>query len=343
MPHFVFHVGPHKTGSTYLQDLFFDHREALNRHGILYPAQWLGPHTGHHLLADTIKRRLTDSLTANFAELMTHDGTVLLSSEDMADLTADDWAIVRLLLSNNATTFVFYCRRWSELIPSCWQEEVKQGSIETFPEFYAPRISNPFNNNIINYSITLDNIAKAFDQSAIALISYNNLAENNVDLFSHFVNSVLRLKEFPHPNSRSSNRSLGIREVELIRALNVLHQLNTGSSRPRILDNFLLVRPKLDLDSLFAAMSTSRVRMIIDDSAPALNDLFLYISSRYGANLVEQGHGRDIFTRVREKHVSYIGGNYLLTSGIVDRLKEIYDEVQKLNPSSSTARFVSAM
>ena len=39
-----FHVGAPKTGTTYLQDLLFRHRHALEAAGVLYPARRRGDH-----------------------------------------------------------------------------------------------------------------------------------------------------------------------------------------------------------------------------------------------------------------------------------------------------------
>ena len=43
---FVFHAGPHKTGSTYVQDNFMQARTELAERGWLYPEQGCGRYSG---------------------------------------------------------------------------------------------------------------------------------------------------------------------------------------------------------------------------------------------------------------------------------------------------------
>ena len=39
-PTFILHIGPHKTGTTYLQLSFKAQRSGMEARGILYPAKW---------------------------------------------------------------------------------------------------------------------------------------------------------------------------------------------------------------------------------------------------------------------------------------------------------------
>ena len=43
MTRFIIHIGPHKTGSTYLQNHLRDNRAALVGRGIYYPREWATP------------------------------------------------------------------------------------------------------------------------------------------------------------------------------------------------------------------------------------------------------------------------------------------------------------
>ena len=106
MAKLVLHIGAHKTGTSYLQSLFYHNHDLLRSHGVFYPKT--GPNLAHHALAavwipvsDVPERffgaagpvGLWDKLIAEYAPL---DGTVFLSAEnfsrsapkavDMADL-----------------------------------------------------------------------------------------------------------------------------------------------------------------------------------------------------------------------------------------------------------------
>ena len=49
MPRLILHVGAHKTGTSYLQSVFYQNRAVFERSGVYYPA--IGPNDAHHALA----------------------------------------------------------------------------------------------------------------------------------------------------------------------------------------------------------------------------------------------------------------------------------------------------
>lgn len=109
MPRYVIHVGPHKTGTTYLQHAFTKLRSRFAARGIEYPGEWGGIH-GHHQLAnalgtDASLRTAFDRLNRSGAE------TILLSSESFAYSTDADVEALHDLLAGEPAIVVFYCRR----------------------------------------------------------------------------------------------------------------------------------------------------------------------------------------------------------------------------------------
>jgi hypothetical protein len=52
MPEFIIHIGPHKTGSSYLQNALGSMADQLHGRGVLYPGD-LGP-KGHIMLAQNL-------------------------------------------------------------------------------------------------------------------------------------------------------------------------------------------------------------------------------------------------------------------------------------------------
>ncbi len=129
----VLHVGAHKTGTTYLQNLFHENRSKLAEVGVHYPD--IGPNTAHHALARSwIKLPdvpdeffgsrgadgLWDDLIAKYADL---PGIVFLSAEnfsrcypeqvDMADLA-------RRLSAFEDVRVLYTMRRQTEMVQSLW-------------------------------------------------------------------------------------------------------------------------------------------------------------------------------------------------------------------------------
>jgi hypothetical protein len=329
MAHYIFHVGPHKTGSTYLQDSFLMSQNDLTERKIVYPAQWLEESSAHHALVRQVKRRNMDLLQPAFSDFSSTESTILISSEDFSDLSVDDWRVISALVARHQVTFVFYCRRWSELLPSGWQEDIRQGSSANFPEFYAPRIGNPFSNNLFNYSLCLDAISAVFGKDSVKLISYSNLRDKNVDIFEHFVRAILTIENFRAPTPRIVNKSFELGDVEIIRALNSIQQLETGHSTPQMRDRYLAAKQYLRLANLLAAVGACVTSLSINENSAVLRPLCDEITNSYGKNLVSVEYGNGLFEQ-RSGLSHYVRDIYLLGPGIVDELRRTYDKINSI-------------
>ena len=70
MPRYLIHIGPHKTGKTYLQAAFHALRPQLLERGIWYPDQWQGDDKlGQLRLVQRLRGSSSDGLTEEFAAL----------------------------------------------------------------------------------------------------------------------------------------------------------------------------------------------------------------------------------------------------------------------------------
>src|SRR5438105_4170120 len=87
MPRYILHIGPHKTGTTYLQASFLRFRSELSDRGVCYPAEWqggLGP--GLYGLFRRLQQR-DIGLKGEFQSLNQSDNeAVLISAEDLSTL-----------------------------------------------------------------------------------------------------------------------------------------------------------------------------------------------------------------------------------------------------------------
>ena len=129
MPKYVVHVGPSKTGTTYLQSSLYHTRNALQQHGIAYPPNWWKKKAVYHheALVNKIAAGGDAVLEQSFADLNASDlKMVVLSSEGFPTLSRADLERFRDLLGGNAVEIVYYCRRWSDRLPSAWQQVVKR-------------------------------------------------------------------------------------------------------------------------------------------------------------------------------------------------------------------------
>ena len=193
MPRYLIHVGPHKTGSTYLQGRFHSTRAMLLGRGVMYPELWQGKDKySHPELPRKLRAGADHELMDEFEFLNSSDNdTVLISAEDLVGLSAANILTLRSLLGRASARVIFYCRRWSELLPSGWQELVKHGHTNTLPEFFSAHVVNAPGSNIINYGQALDRYAEHFGLKNISLVYIAISLMTMGDLFVHFCHNFL--------------------------------------------------------------------------------------------------------------------------------------------------------
>jgi hypothetical protein len=256
MTKILLHVGPHKTGSSYLQACFSYHREALRERGIVLPAAWEHApgnpsHTG--LVTALLNNDLAGAkavLEGAFAE---GAETLLVSAEDLSVLPVEALQRLRCMLGAADVLVVFYVRRWTDLLPSVWQELVKQGKSMSLPEYFSLQMRNPEASNEINFELKLANLIDAFGQDSIRLVCFSALEDAGSDIFSHFARHFLGWWQAEPPaGAPRYNASRGVKEIELLRQLNVIEFAATGRKTAD-------VRNKLD-----AAAPSKHMRFVLE-------------------------------------------------------------------------------
>lgn len=155
------HIGAPKTGTTFLQKVFFDNREALAAEGLLYPDVSLRGY-GHHDLAFLLaggypewatpaERTLSELQTDLAAQAKVARADLLLSSEDFylcpAPQALHDLLNVTGCLNGREPVVIVYLRRQDDAHESWYNQTIKaQGyvhgideSIERFHELWDYR------------------------------------------------------------------------------------------------------------------------------------------------------------------------------------------------------------
>jgi hypothetical protein len=228
----LLHIGSHKTGTTYLQQGFVALRAALRDAGIDYPTAWQDHLHGHHSLVRALARDEagTGDRLRGLAEQADAQGLALLLSSENFE-TLENAAVQRLAtaLAGHAIEVVYFARRWSGLLPSAWQEEVKQGGEATYPAFLLNHLADPQSSSLLNHGIVLDRYAQAFGQEAIRVVAYDGVIEAGDDLLAFFLRKVLQIGIDLPPAAGRINRALPTVDVEIIRALNVMARLSGGT------------------------------------------------------------------------------------------------------------------
>lgn len=146
------HIGPPKTGTSFLQAAWFQHREDLARQGLLYP----GRHLMSQFRASAVAldkgpvvarmpagqrgawHRFTSAVDA-------WDGDALLSSEHYALGAADhaERIVDRLAEVAEEVHVVVTARDLARQVPAAWQQQVKQGRSASFDDFWRALATDP--------------------------------------------------------------------------------------------------------------------------------------------------------------------------------------------------------
>jgi hypothetical protein len=330
MPEFIIHLGPHKTGTTYLQLSFRARRAALAERGIIFPEAWeLAPGNPSHLpLAQWLKAGAVDRLAPEFAALLASGAKqVLISSEDLSTLEPEAVALLRTLLAGSKVRFVFYFRRWSELLPSSWQESIKQGQSWTLPEYTLLTVQNVRHSKLLNFDRKLAPFRDAFGAGSLRLCSYSELREREMDLFQHFAAQFLDWPDAPAGDApANANASRDLATSEILRVLNS-RVLRGGPASDRMRRAFDLLPDRSFLAPVVDAIHAHSRKMRFSDAWPSLLALHDELVESYHAHMIQPKRNRLLF-RLRNAELSYSGPEYLLEPGVVEILRDLQARLQ---------------
>lgn len=219
--HLILHIGPHKTGSSYLQRRFYKDHDILMENGVLYPINdWIGGGHGHAYLVD--KKQLSsigDELN-RIAKDKPSLKSVVISTENFDRLSRDDIKILRDKITI-PTTVVYYLRRMDKTLFANWQEDVKFGSLETFSRFLLRHFAFPIESKIVNHSVVVDLWADVFGKSAISIVDYDDLVGTDTDIYCHFVETFCGINDVATPSNARENVSFSPVDSEILRIMHM--------------------------------------------------------------------------------------------------------------------------
>lgn len=146
------HVGTPKSGTTFLQTLWWHHRDTLAERGLLLPGAGIVDHfRASALVCD--RREVVDRLGPAqlriwddlLAEIDAWDGTAVVSHELFAPASASQAAEALASLARVAAEVhvVVTSRDLARQLPSGWQQNVKQGRADTLREFWERARDDP--------------------------------------------------------------------------------------------------------------------------------------------------------------------------------------------------------
>ncbi len=333
MPEFIIHIGPHKTGTTYLQLNFRAARARLAERGIVFPEYWeLAPGNPSQLhLTQQLRDSRLDLLQPRFAELLASGAErILLSSEDLSNLEVPALERLRTLIDGQPVQIVFYLRRWSELLPSSWQEGVKHGQFRTLPEYILSHIQQPQTSRVLNFDLKLSRFATVFGEASIRLVAYTELRDRGIDLFQHFAAKFLDWPDAPvRRKLPTPNSSRAIEDAELLRAVNAMAARRGATPDAALRRRLDTLHDQLELEPLFTSMRNHQRNIHLNDGGAALRELHRTLMLAHIGQVVEPKRNKVLF-RPRSANLAYIDGDYQLEPGVVPTLAAIVDQLQAM-------------
>ena len=140
MSRVLVHVGAPKTGTTFIQDLLFQHRESLAGKGILYPADRFD---AHFLAAldlmelpwGGLEKQASGAWDALAARVREWQGTSIVSHEILARATRGQVRRAVESFGDAEVHIVFSARDLVRQLPAEWQENVKHRRTLTYSTF----------------------------------------------------------------------------------------------------------------------------------------------------------------------------------------------------------------
>lgn len=328
----IVHVGPHKTGSTYLQTCLRYHREALLARGFVVPEAWEHAadnpsHTGVLRALDS-EAKLARARAVLERDLAPLGHTLLISAEELSTPRADRLPRLAALLHGLRVTIVFYVRRWSDLLPSGWQETVKQGQDFSFPDFYVAHVRNPRASQIFNLDLRLQPLAERFGRENLRLVCYTVLREQGADLFQHFAASFLDWEDPPvPPGNREMNASRSEASIELLRMLNQMEFAHSGRRSAALRDRFDRAAAELNLARILDALEAHMVSTLCSDGFPDVHALHERLYAEYRDNIVPPALPRLFFAPAR-REVLHVKDNTATQRDIFNEVQRIFDAVR---------------
>jgi len=330
LPRYVIHVGPTKTGSSYLQLCLADAAPALAAHGVCVPMQnpqarrVVHAHAYRAARSETVGDRA--AVRAYFAQINAQGfHTVVLTAELMSYLKIGQLRQLRELTGAEQVEIVFAVRRWSDRVPSCWFQEIVNGCIETLPDYYTRLINTAQVNRELDYTIFLDKAASVFGRDALHLLPYSNIRDRGEDIFTRLCTDVLGLQAPPAPPSlgKSVWRTPAPETIELLRSLNTLgRQYRVGT---RIFELYRGQAGAIDTKMLFLWMSAAMGHFTIDDHAAELAPYYASLSA-YADRLTGADANFEVFQRKR-RAAPLVMASYQSIPGTMEAALDIFQQL----------------
>jgi hypothetical protein len=224
------HIGPPKTGTSFLQAAWFRHRTEMAEQGVLYP----GDDPLDQFRASAIvleKGRVIDRMPPDHLTAWKRLSHAVRDWEDDAILSSEHYALAgphraravvdELLGLADEVHVLVTARDLARQVPAAWQQSVKQGNDETFDEFWRALADDPGRGfwRAQDLPPMLDRWTQSIPTERVHLVVHGAPGSRR-DLLWERVCQVTGVDPgILTPVSRT-NESLGLVQIELLRRVN---------------------------------------------------------------------------------------------------------------------------
>lgn len=285
------HIGAPKTGTTYLQQVLFKNRETLAENGVLYPYSEVDQsfRSAHDFCGTTWFGQHAERFRGEWDRIAglarDWDGpTVIISSELLAGASPERIKSRLAQLSPAELHIIFSARDLARQLVSDWQEQIKHNHTVTLEQFVDDLVElgldapEPFGRlfwGLHDASAVLRKWSAVVSPECIHVITVPPPGGPPDALWKRFC-AVTGLDPHGYDTAaQRSNRSMGVKETELVRRMNRRLRKMDGNSydvlvRLFLADKVLVARStRLTLPPDRMAWARSRSQSMIDDLSAA--------------------------------------------------------------------------
>lgn len=236
------HVGPPKTGTTYLQSLLHQNRQLLRGRGLLVVRRSKQQYEAASEVTQRKPARASKVPEGIWSQLVNDvlhfDGDAVLSHERYSLASAAQNARIRDDLSGRELHVVFTLRDLTGVVSADWQESVKNGSAGTWQEFCTSVIAD--NAKVLRKRTralrSLRAWAKVLPPEQMHIVTVPPSGSPRELLWERFCTVLGVDHDGTSTEQPRGNQSMGQVEVELIRRINELPEsdLSVHDRRPEL-------------------------------------------------------------------------------------------------------------
>lgn len=271
MPEKLFiHIGPHKTGTTYIQQTLSKHRDYLHSIGLHYPkipSPFNSHRIAHHTVVQWIKERNSSEIQAFIGALK---GSTLLSSEEFSHLNRNQIKYFINQIPDTKIEIIYSKRRLGPLLVSRWQEYVKHGGTESWPLYFLSHILKDSKRNLINGVVTLTHWSNLLGKSNLHILDYEQCIAEDLDIADALLQVVIGPDAPRVGTGKSINPSLDATNVEILRLVNLHLQSEGQRPGPEHRNAFikLLKKQEPEIEQALQIIRSDMVTISLSGTAP---------------------------------------------------------------------------